>query len=88
MRTAGSCAANPLTTAAADCACRDYIEHQHDRKAEMRGKIGSRAASARDAAGAVEQTHHAFDDENIRVVGGSRRQSVEQRGRHGPANRD
>ena len=45
-----------------------YIEHQHDRKAEMRGEIGGRAAAARDAAGAVEQAHHAFDDENIRVT--------------------
>ncbi len=60
------------------------IEHQHDGKPKMRGKIGASAAAARDAAGAVEQAHHAFDDEDIGLVGGSRRQSVEQRGRHGP----
>ena len=66
-----------------------YVEHQHDRKPEMRGKIGSRAAlRPGDAAGAVEQAHHAFDDENIRVVGRSRRQGVEQRGAAWPRSRD
>ncbi len=62
-----------------------YVEHKHDREREMCGKVRGRAALPRHAAGAVEQTHHAFDDEKIRIIGRLPRQGIEQRGRHGPA---
>ena len=84
MRTAGSCAAKPRTTAAADCDCPDTSSTS----STGRPKCAARSAVAprRPAApGAVEQAHDAFDDENVRAGCGLRGQRVEQRARHRPA---
>ena len=61
-----------------------HVEHQHHWQIKMRGKIGGGAAPAAGAGRAVEQSHHAFDDKNIRVARRLRGQGVEQRCRHRP----
>ncbi len=85
MRTAGSCAAKPRTTAAADCACRDTSSTSTTGrwKCAARSAVAPRRPDA--PACAVEQAHHAFDDENLGAVRGLRRQGIEQRARHRPA---
>ena len=88
MRTAGSCAAKPRTTAAADCACRDTSSTS----TTGRPKCAARSAVAprRPAAPlrAVEQAHDAFDHEDVGAGCGLRGQRVEQRRATSPRNRD
>ena len=61
------------------------IEHQHHRQSKARRQIGGGAAAPGRPGHAVEQAHHAFDNENFGVAGGFRHYGVEQRRRHGPA---
>ena len=56
-----------------------HVEHQHDRQSEMGGEIGGGAAPVF-AAGrrAVEQTHDAFDHQNVGAISGVCGERVEQ----------
>ena len=69
------------------CLPRD-IDHQHNRQSKVRGKVGGRATPSRRRGcigSAIEQTHDAFDDDEVCAIARLVRKRVEKFSRHGPA---
>ena len=59
------------------------VENEQDGQVKRDRELGGRAGSL--AARAVEQAHGGFNDQKVRIGPSLRRQSFEQRLRHGPA---
>ena len=88
MRTAGSWAAKPRSTAARRLRLPGHVEHQQHRQAEACRQIGGGAAAARRSGDAVEQPHDAFDHDELGVAGGLRQQGVRAAAAASPSCRD
>ena len=87
IRTEGSCVANPRDQSGGRLRLARDIEHEQNRQAELRREIGGGAAPAWRAGGvgrAVEQTHDAFDDQDVRAIRLTHGERVEQVCRHRP----
>ena len=83
-RTAGSCAAKPRTSAAADCAWRATSSDEHDRQLKRAAISAVAPRRPVGAGGTIEQTHDAFDDQHIGVARGVGGERIDEVVRHRP----
>src|SRR5262249_22701896 len=64
---------------------RGHVKHEYNRHRVPRGEVGCCAGAAAERRRPVEQTHHAFDHQQMAIACGFAQQCVKKRGRHGPS---